>query len=148
VNNENQTEQIFGAGMIVTADKEGRLQSATTYEFNFNKLAPKEECFNLATMLNGDEEVTDEGDALELFCLALREIGSDKDDGTITQEQFMYDWEVLHWWISSLIGSPHWCVVVVDIDAQFSGVGWQTLTAEEFAKRDKDIQDRLDLVVA
>lgn len=143
----NQNEQV-GAGMIVTADMEGRLKSATTYEFHFNRLATKEECFNLATMLNGGEEVTEEGDALELFCLALREIESDRDDGTITQEQFMHDGEVLHWTISSLLGSPHWCVVFVLNEENVGGMGWQKLTAEEFAKRDHGIQDRLDLIAA
>lgn len=147
MNQVNQTEQV-GAGMIVTADKEGRLKSATTYQFHFNQLATKEECFNLATRLNADEEVTKEDEAIELLCLALREIESDKDDETITQEQFMYDWEVLHWWISSLLGSPHWCVVFVLNEENVGGMGWQPLTAEEFAKRKQDIQDRLDLIAA
>jgi len=144
----NQNEPVCGAGMLVFADKDGHLKSATIYEFHFNQPATKEQCFNLVTMLNADEEVTEEGDALELLCLALREIESDKDDEMITQEQFMYDWEVLHWWISSLLESPHWCVVFVLNEENVGGMGWQPLTAEEFTKRKQDIQDRLDLIAA
>lgn len=142
----NQNEQV-GAGMIVTADKEGRLKSATTYQFHFNQLATKEECFNLATRLNADEEVTEEDEAIELLCVELRDMEIDMDDGEINKEQFEDVWEVFHWMISSLLGSPYWCVVFRPIaDTKVVGLKYEKLTAEEFATRVQDIQDRLELI--
>lgn len=143
------TVEQSGAGMIIFADKEGHIQYATTNEFHFNQLAPKEHSFNVAKMLNDGEEVTEEGDALELLFLAIREVEHDKDHGTINREQFENDWDVLHWTISSLLGSPCWCVVVVtDDEAQCGGMGWQTITTEEFAKRELYLQSQFDKLAA
>lgn len=145
----NQNEQGTGAGMILFISKDRQIKYATAQGYDFSHPAPKEHCFHCATMLNGNDEVTEERDAVELVCFAIYGTELELDDGKISQEECERGCESFRWTIGSLIDSAYWCAsFLVDDEERVLAMTYEKITAEEFAKRDQDINGYFEKLAA
>lgn len=138
---ENQTALVIGGG-IITHSTEHEMLGSSIQCFECDCLARREQAFQAATILNGYEEVTDEKLAIRFLTALIYETETEADNEEIGLEYCQQSCESTRWMIASLIGSPYWEVsVLCNGWLEVIDIKYTALSAEQFAERDKYIDD-------